>query len=885
MFYFHHTKQTVDNASYHKGFLFEELLNRYLAKTGYDVKLTRTKVNSLEYDIEGKHRVDGRRVVGEAKAHETPISGQTVAAFVGKMLPLQLKDSGLIGLFLSTSALTPEAQDYLRQLDGSPYPTRAKSASELEGSIRAELGLPATLDVERTLRESIPTPLAQHIVHTDLGTYVCVTGAGRGGGFPDRFALLDSAGAIVTDTKFLSLIAVNLRALQGLLPVAATRPDKAPQAREVPFGLITADEWTDYRRPASKSVFVGRELQLERARFAISGATDAGRVVEIKARSGVGKSSFLAVLAEDLATVGARVELHDARDVRTPTDLLGVVSRFVGRQMIPSLEAAADALAQLDANVPSVFMVDQFESAFGSPDVFYAYEYLALSMVRLPNRATFLYARKDDLLTTHDDIVIDLGRLRGLSQSIPLDDLQRTEATNLIDEAAASGANKLRPDLRAQILEFAKGFPWLIKRTLAHITKKVDQGVRQQVLVNEGLLLEDLFEEELSELDEIERGYMNRLARAFPATYQELMSRFERDPVLPKVLDALTQRRLLRFSAGTYDTYNDVFKEYLIYERLPERTQASLFRLTPAAVVKAFRALGGRSAFAIDDFKEAINRDSTTSAYNVLRELRVVGLVDRTATGWVVPDVVRQYEHQGRLGEYVRRTVLKNQSVSDFVIQLEQAGKSTKEDTIRFLQDQFPFVDVSVDVWGHYANIFTAWLTELRLARPSEDGSMVPEVRRDGIELELGNLQLEGRGARPTDVAFLPSREYSSFESVVRRLDGKGLVLLTEFSNYEKTVCRELVTMGVAEAASGSMHLLVTAPTFEQLAKTRLESEPYSTFFALLVAGTEYAESLRQAFGVESLAESTRRSLAKKLANWGRRFGAVPERRLSFRRD
>ncbi|HCL9960138.1 TPA: hypothetical protein N2386_003571 [Escherichia coli] len=65
------------------------MLKEYLEGSGYDIEL-RKKESSLEYDIEGFSRATGQKIIGEAKAHSKSMSGQTVAAFVGKLLPLGL---------------------------------------------------------------------------------------------------------------------------------------------------------------------------------------------------------------------------------------------------------------------------------------------------------------------------------------------------------------------------------------------------------------------------------------------------------------------------------------------------------------------------------------------------------------------------------------------------------------------------------------------------------------------------------------------------------------------------------------------------------------------------------------------------------------------------
>ena len=130
-------------------------------------------------------------------------------------------------------------------------------------------------------------------------------------------------------------------------------------------------------------------------------------------------------------------------------------------------------------------------------------------------------------------------------------------------------------------------------------------------------------------MDEHERGYLTRLAAVLPATYQSLARRFENDPLLRGTLEKLTSRRILRLSAGTYDTYNDVFKDFLLYERLPERSHSHMFRMGIVPVMIAFHAIGGESRVDPDSLGAKLGI-SLGRYYNTLRELRLAGLVARS---------------------------------------------------------------------------------------------------------------------------------------------------------------------------------------------------------------------------------------------------------------
>lgn len=882
MIYFYSTEQDTSNASYHRGKLFEELLRTYLRSSGFEVDVQRRKSSSLEYDLHGQHSVDSRSLIGEAKAHTETIGGKEVSAFVGKALPFLVQSPPYSAVFLSISSLSPEAEDYLRNLhETTQFRLSVKCGSELESHIREVLQLPTIETARLATSALVPVASTQSIVHTNRGTFIAIVGAGQEGAFDDRFALVTSNGTIVSDESLLQMLRSSLPALQELEAVkekVATAQINIPP-REIPDGLITAIDWLDYRRPAGFTHFVGRTKEIKRAGELVGGQ-ESGLVLELKARSGVGKSSLLSVLAHQWATEGHRIELHDARDVQSGEDVLKLIQRFVGpHERLSSFEEANHALARMSADLAgkhAVFMVDQFESTFLAPEVFTAYEYLALCIARGNWPVSMLFSRKDDLLTTHDDLLVSLDRLRGVSESISLEDFSQAEAQALIQNAAAGVAIKISPKVLTQVLEFAQGFPWLLKRTLAHVFAMSASGTSQTELLSSGLHLSDLFEEELAELDEHERGYLTRVASVLPATYQALARRFDDDPFLRPMLEKLTHRKLLRFSAGTYDTYNDVFKDFLLYERMPEQGQSELLRISLASVMKAFRALGGDKKLEPADLANRWDK-SLTGVYNLLRDMRLAGLVARTASGWEVPDVVRQYEHQGRLGEFVRQSVLRNRIVAAFIVDLEKSGKMRRSDAAIWLRDRFPFVSVRDDVWHQYAATLSDWLARLNLAEINSDFVNPWRSNADATK-DLGNLSVSGRGARPKNAIFVPSTNWVTICSVWKNIaDGAGDGM--SIRRGEHAARQDLLKLNaITEEAGKRFRVREDFSQFEARVRSMLEAEPYKSFWSHVKNGDGFEVAANALTSMEHLAPGTRDWLCKKLSNWGRQFELLPRR-------
>jgi hypothetical protein len=392
-------------------------------------------------------------------------------------------------------------------------------------------------------------------------------------------------------------------------------------------------------------------------------------------------------------------------------------------------------------------------------------------------------------------------------------------------------------------------------------------------MLSRGLHLSDLFEEELSELDEQERGYLTRIAAVLPSTYQALARRFDDDPFLRPILEKLTHRKLLRFSAGSYDTYNDVFKDFLLYERMPEQGQSELLRLGLVSVMRAFRSLKGLNHIDPQEVSKSWDK-SITGTYNLLREMRLAGLVIKSPTGWEVPEVVRQYEHQGRLGEFVRQSLLKNRLVHSILVELEKSGPLTRSQIASWLQTRFPFISAGERVWYQYATTLSDWLARLNLAELSGE-RLGPWRGSADVARDLGNLAQSGRGFRPKKAHFLPGASWSTILSAWNLIEsGKG-----HGQDHRRgfiAARHDLLKIGAITEEAGKMFRLKR--TFAQMrgdVDLLLKGEPYTEFWRRINSGQSLPDAAKGLFQIESLAPGTKAWLLRRLANWGRHFGHV----------
>lgn len=739
--------------SHRKGVLFEALTRRLVEASGYrDVQL-RQKHNSLEYDVEAIHGLNGTRLTGEAKALERNIEGQVISAFVGKLLPLAT--TRLDGLFISVSPFTPAARDYVDAVESGGLGSLQLSLTTLVGDdiprFFREHGKHVSEEVVRSrVRDALQLETFDvWLVVTERQEFFVATCGPNLVETPTHFAIFNTDGSELDLDDAIGSLQLQLPDLNGLaLARAAVQPELPPRSERLPAVDVGAG-WFDYRFPAPPDCFIGREGAVDEVQRAVeeirSGAT-ALRAIQILSRSGVGKSSLLLKLAAELPN--ASVVTVDARSVRVPSEVRLVVAALVERvnhdcalSVTPprtqddassTLEAVGAALAQI--NRVGVIQLDQFESSLGLPAVFAAVLDLIATAATRNMPIVWIFARKNDLSVTFDESArIDLERLNNETKPIGLDDFLPPESSALLQRLAIELGRPLRPGLAEAISTFSAGFPWLHKRLCAHVLSMQNDGVSQDELMRQGLRAEDLFEEDMAGLGEADKALLRRLAAHLPATGGELARSLEPEISAERLrlkLNEFLNQKLLRLSGDVYDTYNDVFKTYLVTEQVPFKSRY-IFRVSPKAALDLVPEIAEVGSTSVGNFQKHLGVSSRIALLNKLRELRLLGLISpergRVA---LTPETKNAMESQ-RLGELLRVRLRGNALVVRVLDLVASEDALTMDDIADELRRELPHVHVEASTWKSYARQLAAWLDFSGLAYVEGESLRIREFPTD----------------------------------------------------------------------------------------------------------------------------------------------------------
>ena len=878
MFLFYHSEQNEKSGSYYKGLLFEALLDNYLTNLGYSVELRR-KHNSLEYDLEGSNIATDRKIVGEAKAINKNVSGPVLTSFVGKLIPLGINEKIIDGLFLSTSPLTAEADEYYQSI--KRYGVKCIAGKDLFDSVCDTLSLPKIDTLIEGFFAQEYEVQSQFLLKTDTGLFMVLISGTTSSVAPTYFTLFNSNAVPVTDMVFLNKLSDEIPEFISLKPLIkpnAVISELKEEQRIIPFGLTVGTNWTDFRLPAGPEYYVGREELINEIINDLQYKKESN-IIQIKSRSGVGKSSTLAVLENRFKLLNFHTELHDSRDIKSVLDFKAIIRRFVNSPNTPQDMREVDEKLSAYANIlgenKAVFIVDQFESTFQKPEVFDAYETLASYFLKYDNNLYFCLARKNDQITTYDETRISLERFNSISKHYELKDFTQTEAAKLIDNINNYSAIQVGNDILSYVLEFAQGFPWLIKRAMAHIIKLSTQAlIPQSELFATGLKLNDLFEEEIEGLDEIEKEYLYKIAARLPSDYHQLQRSFDDDPLLPNILDKLTQSRLLRMTGATYDTYNDVFKEYLVYRKLPEFRQSIIYRKHPYGVISTFLSVIEKVSFTIEELETLLNT-GRGALFNNIKEWRNLSLIEKEGDLWSVPKKVIDAYRKEMLGDYIRRTVLENDIVVRLLNILNKQDDFTSGDLPKFLKDQFPFVGATDQTWVLYSNILKSWLTNLDIVEINKDTVLKPsQISREDIFNKLGNLNSISMSKRGVHEIFLPSVSWANVEACFYDL-------LSGVTNFKGEKQKALNDLKNGEWFDGTRLVFNDFDTFKKEVKEILIADPYTAIWEAAENQTPLLPIIKNLISGD-YSDVTMRWRLKRLINWAKALGILDNRRYKY---
>lgn len=248
-------------------------------------------------------------------------------------------------------------------------------------------------------------------------------------------------------------------------------------------------------------------------------------------------------------------------------------------------------------------------------------------------------------------------------------------------------------------------------------------------------------------------------------------------------------------------------------------------------------------------------------------------MVKRDDKYWEVPVNVKDIYTQGLLGEYVRRQVLANDLVSNFISLITKKDMSVLE-IPQFLQQQFPFVEAVDSTWELYANLFEMWIIATKIVY-SDNGLIKYNLSYSESDIKkLGNLQNVVYGKRNHGEIFLPSASWGYVEKCYNTLKSGKI----PSGGEERKIYLDFNRIGIID----KIKKIDSYEDFVQYLKNNyLQTPEYIKIWNAAKNQKGIKQAVAEIAG-NDISETTLEWRTKKIMNWGKGLGLIPNKRYKY---
>ena len=741
-----------DEEAIDKGLFFETFIAGLLQPMRLKV-IQRLRFTGMEIDLLARGEDQPRTILVECKAQRDPLPADVISKLLGNV-NIKHADSGWL---FSVADLSKDGRGQWEDIKQDPE--LSKKFMWYDSSRIIDI-----LKQQRTIVDS--KSLEHHFGKSlNLGTWTLLISP-KGfywlveiteEGIPTRFSAFNaktgesipkaSAQEIARlEPRFDSLEILELSPTP-ISQLSKTR-ERAPVARVIP-----GDAWNDLR-PARPSDFVGRDDIISDILEFFGNVRDKSTVTRtfaIQGPSGWGKSSLVLKIIHEVSRKKVKRCSVTAVDTRSATNsafvsealrlafLDAIERKLIPKRVMPtvdSLRRPLDSKGLKDAfNVLSqnngciVLIFDQFEELFAKEklfETFNAVRDLSLDCDAQQVPLTLGFAWKTDVALPQQHPAYHLWHeLSDRRRTFKIREFGRRDIRIIIGRAERASGKRLSPALRARIIEQSQNLPWLLKKLLVHVLQHISSEESQYLFLERELDVELLFKEDLSELGDEQIRCLKHVAQRAPVAVTEVEDNFSRETT-----NMLLNSHLLVRSGMNYVVYWDIFRDYLVDERVPYIPWARTFQRGATTAVKALQKLSAKGPSSIPAIGEAIGLKEGP-AYNLFGDLVALQLVEATAPGIYVPTPHLKDLEVMTIAEFVQGQIKRHIVVLELTKSWEKEKLVPVELWLEFIRKALPRSSSFSQATIHqYANNFKNWLLfagileqrEHYLLRPNANG-------------------------------------------------------------------------------------------------------------------------------------------------------------------
>lgn len=369
--------------------------------------------------------------------------------------------------------------------------------------------------------------------------------------------------------------------------------------KEVVSPIGMAESFEHYQRPCRPQDFVGRfSLRENFWNFLnnVRNGKSLTRIVCFSGSSGLGKSSLVLRLAEDCHQKKYKDGFYFYHvDVRSAKGTLFVISAIRaaiqqaiddGFIEITSHSISIDSIEQPLFSSQSIRLAieklrasrrvliiffDQFEEIFTKESLFGVYELFEKATHEVDSLKTNIvlgFCWRTGIIMPDGHKAYHLWHgLKDRRLEFEVKDFSQEESLNLLkqfDKYLSKRRKPLERQLKKWLLEYCPGFPWLLRKVLGDIYNQTLS--ESEIIPGRQVDIKELFDKDLERYINTgdQESCLRYIAKYSPVSMNEVIERFG-----ISAIQCLEEHRLIIRTGINYTIYWDIFREYILEEKVP----------------------------------------------------------------------------------------------------------------------------------------------------------------------------------------------------------------------------------------------------------------------------------------------------------------------------
>lgn len=788
-----------------RGDLLEKLSKEMLEVQNFRVE-GEVKKTGMELDLLCKHNVADKTIYVECKAYRNEkINAPIIRQLIGTIILEKYSEGWLI----STSELSKEAKGIEDELSSKGL------ADKLV--IYTPKKIIDSLLASKIINPHPQAQLLQHISEEDIGEWnLLITPYGKfwavsilDGGMPSNVVCYHAKSLnLVDDQTLLDNIALTDSNLSKLdfSKVIFTKQEKRLSLEESLIEVVEVqkgDDWNDYR-PARPEDFVGRAKDIQEIFDffkKIKEKETTRRCFAITGNSGLGKSSLIIKLLEKAENRHQKHKIYIcAVDVRAAKSseyiyaallktLKNAQKRGFGDPNINILITNAShpldsesitkyLLSVSDANQLIVLVFDQFEELFSKPDLsdlFNNTSNMLMDAASLQFNFCIGFAWKTDS-TTHTENPAyffwhKLSEYRMVRKLGPFSD---RESLTVISKFEDVIGQKLNIDLKHNLTVSSQGYPWLLKKLCIHLYDKLEQGAKQEDLLENRLDIASLFSDDLNELGLHEQKALKFIATKAPVDLLETI-----ETCSDEIVQSLLYKRLIIKSGNRLNLYWDIFREFVLTGKVPIISLRYLPSNDFSTIWSVVKYLS-KSPVTIQYLQDK-TAFSEGTIQNVGTDILLFGLATRENSQYILSEELLEIGNSQENLLNIIREKFKKHIITLYLSDLPSGTPATISSIIDLMKETYSENKYADKTWRSYAIRLIRWLELTGFLQPTTE----PNTWN---YRDLGSSKTSIMSRRRSSNFFVPRISPQLFISTYREIVGRNIQELPNDSKTNKTV-------------------------------------------------------------------------------------------------